>query len=166
MQMIDEVGYDRITIADLAERADVGRSTFYSHYDSKEDLLFDGFDRWVASIGGGESGPDPEAGRPSTNRFRFALPMLQHIESQRRFFEATMVRSKSSRVRRRSTEIIVHRIRAELERMGRRTDDGTARAVAGAFLEIAAWWLDGGCRLSAEEVAVLFQEAVGANGPD
>lgn len=31
--------YDRITIADLIERAGVGRSTFYEHYRNKEEIL-------------------------------------------------------------------------------------------------------------------------------
>jgi AcrR family transcriptional regulator len=31
--------YDEITVADIVGRANVGRSTFYEHYESKEDLL-------------------------------------------------------------------------------------------------------------------------------
>jgi AcrR family transcriptional regulator len=32
-------GYDAISAADVAEHADVGRSTFYEHYQSKDDVL-------------------------------------------------------------------------------------------------------------------------------
>lgn len=32
-------GFDAISIADIAQRADVGRSTFYKHFEGKEDLL-------------------------------------------------------------------------------------------------------------------------------
>jgi AcrR family transcriptional regulator len=32
-------GYDAISAADVAEQANVGRSTFYEHYQSKEDVL-------------------------------------------------------------------------------------------------------------------------------
>ena len=31
--------YDIITVQEIIDRADVGRSTFYSHYESKELLL-------------------------------------------------------------------------------------------------------------------------------
>ncbi|MCW3839097.1 TetR/AcrR family transcriptional regulator [Micromonospora yasonensis] len=42
--LIPEKGYDRITVQDILDRADVGRSTFYSHYRDKDDLLLAGFD--------------------------------------------------------------------------------------------------------------------------
>ncbi|MCB0005874.1 MAG: TetR/AcrR family transcriptional regulator [Anaerolineales bacterium] len=47
-------GYENITIAELAEQADLNRATFYLHYDSKEQLLVDSleaqFDELVAAM--------------------------------------------------------------------------------------------------------------------
>lgn len=34
--------YDQITVANIVERAGVGRSTFYEHYDNKDELLTEG----------------------------------------------------------------------------------------------------------------------------
>lgn len=34
--------YDQITVAHIVERAGVGRSTFYEHYDNKDELLTEG----------------------------------------------------------------------------------------------------------------------------
>lgn len=39
MQMLLEQGYDALRIGAVAERANVGRSTLYEHYRTKQDLL-------------------------------------------------------------------------------------------------------------------------------
>jgi AcrR family transcriptional regulator len=42
--LILEKGYDRVTVQDILDRADVGRSTFYTHFRDKEALLVANFD--------------------------------------------------------------------------------------------------------------------------
>ena len=37
--LILEKGYEAVTVQDVIDRADVGRSTFYAHFVDKDDLL-------------------------------------------------------------------------------------------------------------------------------
>jgi AcrR family transcriptional regulator len=39
IELISERGYDAITIQDIVDRANVGRTTFYLHYRSKDELF-------------------------------------------------------------------------------------------------------------------------------
>jgi AcrR family transcriptional regulator len=41
VQLIMERGYDMLTIQDITDKANLGRSTFYLHYQSKDELLLD-----------------------------------------------------------------------------------------------------------------------------
>ena len=56
--LILEKGYQKITVQDLIDRANVGRSTFYSHFRDKEDLLFSGFDELAHDLHRHMSSPD------------------------------------------------------------------------------------------------------------
>ncbi len=39
IELVNERGYDALTIQDIVDRANVGRTTFYLHYSSKDDLF-------------------------------------------------------------------------------------------------------------------------------
>jgi AcrR family transcriptional regulator len=161
LELIDEVGYEAITIDLLTDRADVARSTFYAHYSAKEDLLFAGFDAWLLSFA--ELAP-PVEGEPG--RFRFSLPLLRHGATQRKFFKETVLRGPSHRVRRRLNGIVSAVALRELVATGAESDGdpaavGRAKAVASAFLGLFEWWLDEARNLPAEEVDGIFQRTVG-----
>ncbi|MHC1783260.1 MAG: TetR/AcrR family transcriptional regulator [Anaerolineaceae bacterium] len=42
--------YDSISIKEIVDKANVGRSTFYSHYQTKDDLLKSGFERLLDEL--------------------------------------------------------------------------------------------------------------------
>jgi AcrR family transcriptional regulator len=48
--LFDERGYEQATIDDITERAGLGRTTFFRHYRSKEDVIFPDHDRLLGQI--------------------------------------------------------------------------------------------------------------------
>lgn len=42
VDLILRKGYENVTIKDIIDEANIGRSTFYAHYENKEQLLFNG----------------------------------------------------------------------------------------------------------------------------
>jgi AcrR family transcriptional regulator len=48
--LFDERGYEQATVDDITDRAGLGRTTFFRHYRSKEDVIFPDHDRLLELI--------------------------------------------------------------------------------------------------------------------
>lgn len=163
LDLMKEKGYARVTVRELTERADVARSTFYAHFDSKDDLLFDGFDRWLLDLAG-----VPGVGGPAgADAFRFSLPLLRHARGHRRVFRAIFGSTGSPRAARRFHDLLVEVVLREMPEDARDASvhDGRARqarahAVAGAFTALVGWWFESGVGLPPETLDAIFQQAV------
>jgi len=92
IELVLERGYQGITIKDLADRACINRSTFYLHYQDKDDLLLTGFNEYWDQV------------LPGTQLFIYqkpALPLdrllallesdLRHFDQQREFYRRTLI---------------------------------------------------------------------------
>jgi len=90
VNLITEKRFDDITVQNLIDRADIGRSTFYSHFRDKEDLFqqnWEGFlDFCVQQIDWSK------AGRGSFMPVQFLFSHLQEVQP----FYQGLVRSRKS----------------------------------------------------------------------
>jgi AcrR family transcriptional regulator len=48
--LFDEYGYEQTTVDDITERAGLGRTTFFRHYRSKEDVIFPDHGRMMEQV--------------------------------------------------------------------------------------------------------------------
>jgi len=53
VELMQQRPFDSITVQDVLDRANVGRSTFYSHYSDKDDLLMSDADEFMDTLHGG-----------------------------------------------------------------------------------------------------------------
>jgi len=175
LDLLTERPYERISVLDITERANVGRSTFYAHFKSKEDLLLAGFDRWLlemadagpasADVDRTATPPAPEGALPPRG-IAFSLPFLRHATSQKRFARSVFGRRGSLRLQQRIRDVLTSVVRRELDRLEGSADladatrDARVHLVVGAFLGILAWWVDEGDALAPEEVDAVFQRVV------
>lgn len=165
-----ERGFAAISVADIAERAEVNRSTFYRHFLDKYDLLYQFLDSSHASIArkidrvikltGTSPGP---------------LTMIQHVQEYSAFYRH-MLGAKGD-------PLFVQRFRENSERRYRELlelhpapEDPDAppaemrvRYASWAAIGAILWWLENDQPYSAEQLAAwlvqLTRVSVGFNVP-
>lgn len=160
LALILEQGYDRITVQDILDRADVGRSTFYAHYRDKDDLLHSGFEDIRAALAA------ETAGDTGGDRAEFLQPLLavfRHVERHRPYWRAMAGKGGLDlivRILRESVADIVH-THFRVQFAGVRPDDTQVEAgaqyVIGACMGLLTWWVDNDDTHSAEEIHATFQ---------
>ena len=155
--LLQEKRYDEITVQDLLDRADVGRSTFYAHYHDKEDLLTGELERVVDVLGShlGSGAGDWAIGIPS-------LGLFQHIQEHAKLYRALARGDGAAGIGRVLHRLLSQRVEQELTaRAGRPVPELTrvliAQAVAGTFLTLLRWWMDNGTAVTAEQIDSHFR---------
>ena len=81
--LIQDKRYEAITVQDICERANVGRSTFYAYYQDKDDLLTSNFQQAMESFG------QPLAYRDGQLVFPIA-PLFEHVKGHQHLYKALL----------------------------------------------------------------------------
>jgi len=150
IELLMERPYDAVRMADILERADVGRATFYAHYRDKDDLLFSMFGEMIdfleaRAAAGGVQGPLP-----------VTRLLLGHFFEAQEFCRA-LARSDKVDVLLRACEARLQRSAAA--RLG--DDGGLAPAfAAGTFTTVFRWWFGRGFRPGPDAAADLYDGLV------
>jgi AcrR family transcriptional regulator len=150
VELVLEKGYERVSVADVTDRADVGRSTFYAHYRDKEDLFLSGIEDEIRS-----AFEDAPADASSSTEWLFRHAG-QHVD----LYRALVRRRGGWELVRRRMEDTLTDVVAERLRAGGRADasvDVAARYVASALLGVLTWWLASGATNQPEELDATFR---------
>lgn len=130
-------GWDELSIQEICNAANVGRSTFYVHYQSKDDLLAESLNDLRDQLALHATA----AGGPG---LQFLPGLLAHMAEQRAVFKAAIGRRSGHGVVRRFKEMVFQLVEIELKRQRHPAAKSpwVARFVAGGIVDAMAWWVD------------------------
>ena len=152
--LLEERGWDDINIQDLCELANVGRSTFYLHFQNKEELLVGGFDDlrvWLRA--------QSISVKTTADAMPFVRGLIEHAYEQRNLFRCIIGRRSGHVVQKRFREMVCKLVEEEVlpPHAGWKQKAG-ARYIAGALVELLAWWVDSGKGHTADEIEEFFYQ--------
>ena len=163
VSLIEGKGFEALTVQNIIDRANVGRATFYAHFDNKEDLLVSGFDGLRAVLKELQRQAHMRTASSDERLFAFSHEMFAHIAEYRTVFRAMVGKRSGALVQQLLQKIVVDLVRDDLKAMVGRRDNRSAPAeavvqfVTGGFFGLAMSWATGKLPLSVEEVNALFR---------
>jgi len=154
VQLIREKDYNAITVSDIIERANVGRSTFYAHYRDKDDLFVGELDRVIEVLS--QRIPHQEE-----MPFFPSLGLFSHVGEQYELYKALVWTPGIDLLIRHLQKSLSHRVEQGLAKSGRQFDVPLpilANFITGNFLTLLKWWLENKRIYSPEQMDEIFRK--------
>jgi AcrR family transcriptional regulator len=150
--LILDRGWDAVSVRDVCEKADVGRSTFYVHFADKENLLLSGFDDLHAAM--------DDIRTHESVPFGFIEPLVLHVAEHKRLLQAVLGRQSGQQMQWRFRDVVRSLIEVELQSLKtpRAARTSVARFITGGLVELLMTWVEEPRGVSAAKLAVELQQ--------
>ena len=162
LALIQKKRYETITIKDICDAANVGRSTFYAHYTSKDDLKRSGLENLRSLLVNQQRDALATPGDRDCS-LSFSLTMFEHARDHLDLYRA-LVGGRGGTVSLGSIrQVISDLMRNELAATAdKNSADVIPRElvihyVVGAYMAVLTWWLDGGAKLPPQRIDAMFR---------
>lgn len=159
--LILKKSYEAISIKDICEAANIGRSTFYAHYTSKDDLKRSGLEKLRVVLV--DRHKDAMAGNIRDRTLSFTRTMFEHAHEHIDLYRA-LVGTRGGAValgtiRQTLSDLARNELAATA---GKNSTDAIPRElvvqyIVGAYMAVLTWWLDGGAKLPPQRIDEMFR---------
>ena len=152
--------YENIIVQDIIEEADVGRSTFYTHFETKDTLLRamceDMFAHVLEDVSDeGSHDFSHDADNPSV----IISHMLYHMQDQQKNIRSLLTCESRDLFLRYFREKLSETLTARghvLLCEHRLPTDFLINHITGSFVLMVEWWMQGGCQRTPQEMTEMY----------
>lgn len=167
-KLLETKKYNHITVQDIIDEANIGRSTFYAHFETKDALLKAMCTDLFSHVFSDELKKEPSHDFSSDNcGLRAKLThILYHLKDSRKDIAGILSCESGDLFMKFFREFLTEMFSDYLKRY--ETDvpyEFLVHHLAGSFAEAAKWWINGDLKYSPEEMAGYYISAVSAALP-
>ncbi|HEX6292794.1 MAG TPA: TetR/AcrR family transcriptional regulator [Herpetosiphonaceae bacterium] len=157
--LILEKGYEAVTVQDIIDRANVGRSTFYAHFLDKQQLFLSGFEQLHSFLAQQRAAATASGAR----KLSFSLGMFEHVQGHLPLYRALVGKQSGAVMVQRMQQMITDLVRDELNMLAADNAAPIPRELVvqytvGAFMGLLIWWADHEAPYTAEQMDAIFQQ--------
>jgi AcrR family transcriptional regulator len=168
MSLILEKKYESVTVQEILDRADVGRSTFYMHFQDKDELLFSGFQYLQSFLESVQETSVTLPGKSYEKIIAFSLAMFEHAHEYRRINRALLGSNAEALVRRRIHSVLAGIVWPELKLELQRRKRGNctvspellAHFLVSTYISVLTWWLNSKNPVPPKDIDVAYRHLV------
>ncbi|MFV0559688.1 MAG: TetR/AcrR family transcriptional regulator [Enterococcus sp.] len=169
IQLVEEKGYDNVTIQDIADTAMINRATFYAHFKDKQDLYEQIFEFAFLSLTSALDLSDLVQGRTvKVKDIEGTLTQIyKNIHTNRKFFLTIMDGTANEFLRKKVADILYEKY-ADLFATLRITEndievpmDFIIEYMTSIFIGTLHWWLTSDTTMTPNHLAALVIKLVG-----
>ncbi len=158
LDLLTEKGYEAISVQDIADRAQVGRTTFYLYFESKDDLYLSAHIDSMTQLGWQMTMDTLLAAEPPEPLLKFVEAMAQgrveYLDVSRSHGGHIFFR----RMQEHQAQAIEQCLRTSFQEQTSKVPFTVlANYLAGAEIALIRWWLENHPPVSAEQIAATFQ---------
>lgn len=160
--LVHEKSYDTISVKEILDRANVGRSTFYTHFTDKDELLASSLQEMLHAV----QSSTPSSAKRHERIVWFSLRIFEHIHRKQSVGGGPMgERARAilhEHLQKALAALIAEDVRMEFPKCGKEalSPDLLAQYVASTFILVLNWWMASRSRLSPQEADALFRTLV------
>jgi AcrR family transcriptional regulator len=149
LALILEQGYDQVTVQDILDRADIGRATFYAHFQDKDALLVSGFEELRDSLRQQLAALVRGRGDAEREQSELVHILFEHAASHAGLYRALVGKRGGGIVLKRAHEELAALLREHFEDAFAQhqlqpvvPSEVMIQFLVSALLGLLTWWLD------------------------
>lgn len=166
IELMLEKPYEKITIQEIIDRANVGRATFYNHYQDKDDLLLRGVAEFARRQGEADSTQEKEeqTQKPPLLNTLETAGMFKHSQQNQRIHQVLFKRNRENVVSQEISAVLYARVEEQLVQLKDPALDSPvplpilAHFISGGLWSLINWWHENDFPYTPEEMDQFFQQ--------